>query len=183
MTAIRTRSGRQRRLGRLAGALVLALAAAFAAVLFASASASAAGAPLTGRFSFEDSFDVNPGDPASCPFTIHIDLQAQASFQLLQDAQGAFDRLLLHEHWVGTVSANGRQVTERAALSDVIDLQSGADRQSGQIHELVPFAGVAIHDSGLVQFDGAGNVTFEAGAHQGLDGDPAALARFCAALS
>jgi hypothetical protein len=34
---------------------------------------------------------------------------------------------------------------------------------------------VLIHDVGLLRFDGDGNLTFEAGPHQGFDGDPHAI--------
>ena len=44
-----------------------------------------------------------------------------------------------------------------------MDLISGASAIAGQIHDQVPFGGVVIHDSGLLRFDGNGNLTFEAG--------------------
>lgn len=34
-----------------------------------------------------------------------------------------------------------------------------------------------------LRFDGNGNLTFEAGPHQGFNGDPTAIQEFCAALS
>jgi hypothetical protein len=64
-----------------------------------------------------------------------------------------------------------------------VDLISGASAIAGQIHDQVPFGGVVIHDSRLLRFDGNGNLTFEAGPHQGFSGDPTAIHEFCAALS
>jgi hypothetical protein len=162
--------------------LVLALAAG--GVLAASpAAALAATPPLTGSFAFEDQFTVQPGDTASCSFPVAVDLQVRGRFQLFLDAQGQPVRVLLHENWTGTGTANGKYVIEHAAQNDIVDLISGANGVVGQIHDQVPFGGVVIHDSGLLRFDGNGNVTFEAGSHQGFDGDPTAIQEFCAALS
>jgi len=149
------------------------------------AAALAATPPLTGSFSFEDQFIVQPGDAASCSFPISIDLQVSGTYQVLLDAQGQPTELLLHEHWTGTGTgtANDKYVTEHAAQNDFVDLVTGANSNTGQIHDQVPFGGVVIHDSGLLTFDGNGNLTFEAGPHQGFNGDPAAIQEFCAALS
>jgi hypothetical protein len=43
--------------------------------------------------------------------------------------------------------------------------------------------GLLIHDAGLLRWDANGILTIEAGPHQGFDGDPAALAALCAALT
>jgi hypothetical protein len=162
----------------------IALVLAAAAVLAASpATALAATPPVTGSFSFEDQFTVEPGDTASCSFPVAFDLQVRGTFQILFDAQGHPVQLLLHESWTGTGTANGKYVIEHAAQNDLVDLATGANNNTGQIHDQVPFGGVVIHDSGLLSFDGSGNLTFEAGPHQGFDGDPAAIQEFCTALS
>src|SRR5215469_7141837 len=89
------------------------------AMLAASpATALAATPPLTGSFSFEDQFIVQPGDTASCSFPISIDLQVSGTYQVLLDAQGQPTELLLHEHWTGTGAANGGYVIEHAAQND-----------------------------------------------------------------
>jgi hypothetical protein len=145
--------------------------------------ALAATPPLTGSFSFEDQFTVQPGDTASCSFPVAFDLQVRGTYQLFLDAQGQPAQLLLHENWTGTGTANGKYVIEHAAQNDIIDLVSGANSNVGQIHDQAPLGGVLAHDSGLLRFDGDGNLTFEAGSHQGFDGDPTAIQEFCAALS
>src|SRR5215469_9869021 len=162
----------------------LALALIAGGVLAASPGiALAATPPLTGNFSFEDQFIVEPGDTASCAFPISFDLQVRGNYEIFLDAQGDQTKLLLHEHWTGTGTANGQYVIEHAAQTDIVDLVSGANSSVGQIHDQAPFGGVVIHDVGLLSFDGNGNLTFEAGPHQGFDGDPAAIQEFCAALS
>jgi hypothetical protein len=149
----------------------------------APATALAATPPLTGSFSYEDQFTVEPGDTASCSFPIAFDLQVSGIYQVFLDAQGQPVRLLLHEHWTGTGTANGKYVIEHAAQNDTVDLVTGANSNTGQIHDQAPFGGVVIHDSGQLRFDANGNLTFEAGPHQGFNGDPAAIQEFCAALS
>jgi hypothetical protein len=47
----------------------------------------------------------------------------------------------------------------------------------------VPFGSVVIHVVGILRFDAAGNLTFEAGQHPGFSGVPEAIARLCAALA
>ena len=162
----------------------LALALAAAGVL-AAAPATALGAttPLTGSFAYEDQFTVEPGDAASCSFPIAFDLHVSGTYQVFLDAQGQPVQLLLHEYWTGTGTANGKYVIEHAAGNDFVDLVTGANRNTGQIHDQAPFGGVVIHDSGQLRFDANGNLTFEAGPHQGFNGDPAAIREFCAALS
>lgn len=160
-------------LAAIAGGVVTALPGA----------ALAATPPLIGSFRFEDQFTVQPGDTASCSFPIAVDLQVSGQYQILLDSQGQPVRLLLHEHWTGTGTANGKYVIEHAAQNDIADLVTGANSTSGQIHDQVPFGGVVIHDSGILSFDGKGNLAFEAGPHQGFEGDPAAIQQFCAALS
>jgi hypothetical protein len=162
----------------------LALAFALGGVLAVSpAIALAATPPLTGSFTFEDQFTVQPGDIASCSFPVEVDLQVRGTYQLFLDAQGQPVRLLLHENWTGTGTANGKYVIEHAAQNDTVDLVTGANSNVGQIHDQVPLGGVVIHDTGLLRFDANGNLTFEAGPHQGFDGDPTAIQELCAALS
>jgi hypothetical protein len=162
----------------------MALALAAGGMLAASAATALAATPPTvGGFAFEDQFTVQPGDTASCSFPISFDLQVSGTYQIFLDAQGQPVRALLHEHWTGTGTANGKYVIEHAAQNDYTDLVTGANSTSGQIHDQVPFGGVVIHDSGLLSFDANGNLTFEAGPHQGFNGDPAAIQEFCAALT
>jgi hypothetical protein len=125
----------------------LALALAAGLILAAApATALAATPPLTGSFAFEDQFTVQPGDTASCSFPIAFDLQVDGTYQLFLDGQGQPVRLLLHEHWTGTGTANGKYVIEHAAQDDIVDLVTGANSNVGQIHDQIPFGGVVIHD-------------------------------------
>jgi hypothetical protein len=123
---------------------------------------------------------VQPGDPATCSFPVAFDLHVNGTFIVLFDSSGQPVQLLLDEHWTGTGTANGKQVIEHAAQTDLIDLVSGDSTNVGQIRDQALSRGVVIHDVGLLRLDPNGNVTFEAGPHQGLNGDVAGL---CAALA
>ena len=108
-----------------------------------------------------------PGDPASCSFPITFDLVGHGSFQVFRDASGEPTRALIHQTWMGIGTANGKHVIERAAQNDTFDFVSGASKNTGEIHDQIPFGGVVIHDVGQLHFDGQGNLTFLAGPHQG----------------
>jgi hypothetical protein len=158
----------------------LAVTLVGATLALSSAGALAATPPDTGSFTIDDHFVVQPGDPASCSFPITIDLHGQGTYQVFFDDQGQPTGYLLHEKWTGTLTANGRQLTEHAAQNDSGDFATNSSTTAGQIHDQLQLGGVVIHDVGLLRFDADGNVTFEAGPHQGLSGDVADL---CAALS
>jgi hypothetical protein len=162
-------------------AVVVALAAL--GLIFGAGTALAEARATTGTFSFEDQFTVQPGEgPTSCSFPYFADLQVHGSYQVLLDASGEPIRVIVHSIWSGTLSANGNYVIEHAAQTDFTDLVSGDTTNVGVILDRVPFGGVVIHDVGILRFDAAGNLTFEAGPHQGFSGDPEAIARLCAAL-
>jgi hypothetical protein len=157
----------------------LALVVAVGALLAASTAAVAdATAPQIGTFSFEETFTVQPGDIASCTFPVTIHLQGSGTFQVSVDAEGEPTRVMIHETWIGTDSANGFVLPEHGATTEIIDFATGSDTAVGGI--TVRLARGVIHDAGRVRFDAEGNIVFEAGSHPGLDGDTAA---YCAALT
>jgi len=163
--------------------LTLAVVLAALGLVFGAGTALAEPRAITGTFSFEDQFTVQPGEAASCSFPIFFDLQVHGSYQILLDAAGEPTRLIVHSIWSGTGSANGNYIIEHAAQTEITDLVSGDTTNVGAIHDQVPFGGVVIHDVGILRFDADGNLTFEAGQHQGFSGDPEAIARLCAALA
>lgn len=163
--------------------LALAGVLTVGALAFGAGNAAANARAVTGTFSDEDQFVVEPGDPSSCSFPVSFDLQVHGSFQELLDSHANPTSMIVHEIWSGTGSANDKYVIEHAAQTDLINLVTGANSNVGAIHDQLPFGGVLIHDVGILSFDGSGNLTFEAGQHQGFDGDPAAIAAFCSALT
>jgi hypothetical protein len=128
-------------------------------------------------------FVVQPGDAASCSFTISVEQVGKGSFHVLLSASGQPVSAIVHSERLGTGSANGKIVIEHAAQTDLLDLVAGTSVTVGGITDQVPHGGVLIHDVGILRFDPAGSATFKAGPHNGFDGDPVAVAALCAALS
>jgi hypothetical protein len=111
------------------------------------------------------------------------DQVGRGTFQVLSDPGGNPVRLVIHNVWQGTLSANGKTLVEHAAQTEVFDLVDGFSTSMGSIHDQAVGSGVVIHDVGILRFNPDGSLAFEAGPHQGFDGDPAAIARFCGSLS
>jgi hypothetical protein len=72
---------------------------------------------------------------------------------------------------------------EHAAQTSTSDLVDGTSTNVGSIHDQAFGQGVVIHDVGILRFNADGSLAFEAGPHQGFDGDPAAIANLCDSLS
>ena len=79
--------------------------------------------------------------------------------------------------------ANGKTDVEHAAQTDTFNLVDGTSTNIGSIHDQSFGQGVVIHDVGILRFIADGSLAFEAGQHQGFDGDPAAIASLCDSLS
>jgi hypothetical protein len=154
-------------------------------LMFAGVSGPANADPRasTGRFTFTDHFVIEPGDPASCSFPVTADQVGRGTFQVLNDASGTPVRLIVHSVWVGTLTANGKTDVEHAAQTDAFNLVDGTSTNVGSIHDQSFGQGVVIHDVGILRFNADGSLAFEAGPHQGFDGDPAAIASLCDSLS
>jgi hypothetical protein len=163
---------------RLASVVVLVIVA----LTFAASSAAAGHRAVTGRYSYEDQFVVSPGSPASCSFPVYGDMFGEFSFEVLLDAQGQPRQLINHEIWSGTLSANGNTVVEHGAQTDHF-FANGDSANVGAIHDQALAGGLLIHDVGLLRWDANGLLAIEAGPHQGFDGDTAAIAALCAALT
>jgi hypothetical protein len=104
------------------------------------------------------------------------------SFEVLLDAQHQPRQLINHEIWSGALNAHGKTVVEYAAQTDHF-FANGGYANVGAIHDQALAGGVLIHDAGLLRWDANGILTIQAGPHQGFDGDPAAIAALCAALT
>jgi len=159
-----------------------AVAAATLALVTLSAGPAMAEArkPETGRFSFTETFVVQPGEGGSCPFPISAEEQKRGTFQVFFNDSGEPIRVMVHTVWFGTGTANGKSVSEHGALTETFNLVEGTSWEAGMIANRTPHGGVVIHDVGRLAFDANGNLTMMAGPHQGFTGDTAEL---CAALS
>jgi hypothetical protein len=91
--------------------------------------------------------------------------------------------VIVQSVWTGTLTANGKTDIEHAAQTNIYDPVDGTSANVGSIHDQAYGQGVVIHDVGILRFNADGSLTFEAGPHQGFDGEPAAIASLCASLS
>ena len=81
---------------------------------------------------------------------------------------------------MGTDSANGVALRENDHWVDFFDV-AGFDRQVGlPLH--IQGGGVVIRDAGYIVFAPDGSVTLVRGSHPFIEGDPTAIAAYCAAF-
>ena len=160
---------------RLGGSAVAALGA-FLLVLLQVTAAHAA-TPVHFAFTETESFT----DTTTCSFPIALSFQSTHVGTAFFDAQGNFQHVIFETNAVGTNSANGITLRETDHLVDFVN-SAGYDKQVGlPIH--IQDGGVVIRDAGYILFNPDESVAFIHGPHPQLEGDPAAIAAYCAALS
>ena len=160
------------RLGRVA-----AVAAGAFIVALVPLTAAQAAAPIHFTETMSESFT----DTTTCSFPIALNFQVKSVGNVFFDAQGNFQRAIVETNAVGTNSANGITLRETDHYVDFFNI-AGYDKQVGlPIH--IQDGGVVIRDAGYLLFNPDGSVAVIHGPHPQLEGDPAAIAAYCAALS
>jgi hypothetical protein len=163
---------RRIRLGRSA-------AVALGAFLLVLLQVTAAHAATSVHFTFTET--VSFTDTTTCGFPIALNFQANHVGTAFFDAQGNFQRAIVQTNAVGTNSANGITLRETDHVVDFYN-STGYTKETGlPIH--VQDSGVVIRDAGYLLFNPDGTVAVIHGPHPQLEGDPAAIAAYCAALS
>jgi hypothetical protein len=157
----------------------LACSVAACAFLLALVPVPAAHAATPIHFTFTDSGSFT--DTTSCSFPITVTFTTNHVGNAFFDAQGNFQRAIIEANSVGTDSANGITLRETDKFVDFIN-SAGYDKETGTpIH--IQDGGVVIRDAGYLLFNPDGSVAVIHGPHPQLEGDPAAIAALCAALS
>ena len=162
---------------RLGGSTVAALGA-FLLVLLQVTAAHAA-TPVHFQNTETESFT----DTTTCGFPIALNFQSKHVGTAFFDAQGNFQRAIVETNAVGTNSANGITLRESDHFVDTF-YSTGYQKETGlPIHVLD--GGLVIRDAGYLLFNPPpdGSVVVMHGPHPQLEGDPAAIAAYCAALS
>jgi hypothetical protein len=161
------------RLGRAAAVA----AGAFIVALVPLTAAQAATTPIHFTETESDSFT----DTTTCSFPVTVTFTATRVGNVFFDAQGNFRRLIAETNSVGTNSANGITLRESDHTVDFFNA-AGYDKETGlPIH--IQDGGVVIRDAGYLLFNPDESVAVIHGPHPQLEGDPAAIAAYCAALS
>jgi len=162
------------RLGRVA-----AVAAGAFIVALVPLTAAQAAAPIHFTETMSESFT----DTTTCSFPIALNFQVKSVGNVFFDAQGNFQRAIVETNAVGTNSANGITLRESDHFVDTF-YSTGYQKETGlPIHVLD--GGLVIRDAGYLLFNPPpdGSVVVMHGPHPQLEGDPAAIAAYCAALS
>jgi hypothetical protein len=160
-----------RRLGVIVAVVTASL------VGLSSAGAARAAAPAQFRASFPVSFT----DSATCGFTIVTNLQVTLVGRTYFDQQGNFTGATVEQSNVGTDAANGVTLQESDHWVDFFDVL-GSDEQVGvPLH--IQGGGLVIRDAGYIVFAPDGSITVVRGPHPFFQGDPAAIAKLCAAFT
>jgi hypothetical protein len=95
--------------------------------------------------------------------------------------RGLAKRVQVEEDISGTLSANGRSVSQSSHTASIFNLVTGTETDVGIIIRVfLPDGGTLYLDRGRLVVDADGNVVFEAGPHPSLHGDFPGL---CAALT
>jgi hypothetical protein len=124
-------------------------------------------------------------DTELCGFPITFTESGTFKVTTFYDAEGNPVRTVLtnfNERYVATATANEKTLTTNYPLAIITSFEAGAVLELGlQNAYTVPGAGVVLLDAGRVIFDLAtGDVVFEAGQHQLLEGDVSAFCNFFA---
>jgi len=145
------------RLGRVA-----AVAAGAFIVALVPLTAAQAAAPIHFTETMSESFT----DTTTCSFPIALNFQVKSVGNVFFDAQGNGITLRESDHFVDTFYSTGYQ-KETGLPIHVLD------------------GGLVIRDAGYLLFNPPpdGSVVVMHGPHPQLEGDPAAIAAYCAALS
>ena len=160
---------------------IAALACCVAACAFLLAlvpvTAAHAATPIHFTFTISDSFT----DTTSCSFPVTVTFTTNHVGNAFFDAQGNFQRAIVEDNSVGTDSANGITLRETDKFVDFFSSTGYLKEVGLPIH--VQDGGVVIRDAGYLLFNPDGSVAVIHGPHPQLEGDPAAIAAYCAALS
>ena len=159
-----------------------ALGAGLAAVSIIVASVAAASpAQAAAPSQFRGSFPVSGTDTTTCGFPIVFNLQVTLVGRVYFDNQGNPVSITVENNNVGTDSGNGVTLRESDHWVDFFDAV-GFDRQVG-LPAHIQGGGVVIRDAGVIVFAPDGSITVVHGPHPFIEGDPAAIAAYCAAFS
>ena len=161
------------RLGRAAAVA----AGAFIVALVPLTAAQAATTPIHFTETTSESFT----DTTTCSFPVTLSFTIHHVGNVFFDAQGNFQRLIAETNVVGTNSANGITLRETDHFVDFFSSTDNSKETGLPIH--IQDGGVVIRDAGYLLFNPDGSVAVIHGPHPQLEGDPAAIAALCAALS
>ena len=142
--------------------LLLLLPLVAATALLAPAGPAGATPPTTETFHEASAFDIDCGT-----FVLHEEFVQDVRETTFYDAEGNPVRLLIHVHFVGTITApDGQVIRDPGYWSADVDLTDETFRQRGLIFNIaVPGHGSVAQDVGVIIFEPDGDVVIK-GPHE-----------------
>jgi hypothetical protein len=145
----------------LAASLVLALS-------LAGGAAAASGAPIRGSFdsSYNSFVDTEVCAAAPWGFDVNATEHEYGFYELWLDANGDFDRAIVHLNYDAWISANGNTIVERDTWTLFVD-ERGTYDVGLTVHIQGP-GGIVVRDAGQIVRDADGNLLWTRGPHEQL---------------
>ena len=145
----------------LVASLVLALS-------LAGGAAAASGAPIRGSFDSGYNSFVDTEVCAAAPwgFDVNATEHEYGFYELWLDANGDFDRAIVHLNYDAWISANGNTIVERDTWTLFVD-ERGTYDVGLTVHIQGP-GGIVVRDAGQIVRDADGNLLWTRGPHEQL---------------
>jgi hypothetical protein len=159
--------------------LVLLAALALALSGIAAASAGAA-TPFRGTFDSTDTFvDTEVCAAAPWGFDVHATQHEYGFYDVFFDGAGTFLKLVVHNNYDATISANGKTIVERDTWEITIYPDHTVRFTGSSVHIQGP-GGIVVRDAGQVVLNPVdGSVSYAHGPHEQLIDNVS----FCPALA
>lgn len=156
--------------------LIIVALTAFATLL--PASGVAAASPERGSFDngFNAFVDTEVCAAAPWQFDVNATEHEYGSFLVFLNADGSFDRAIVHWNYDATISANGTTIVERDRWTAFF--ASDGSREVGLTVHIQGPGGIVVRDAGQIVWDANGDPLYLRGPHEQFSG-----VSFCPALA
>ncbi|MEP6639804.1 MAG: hypothetical protein ABJC39_10685 [Chloroflexota bacterium] len=143
-----------------------------------SVSGVAAASPERGSFDggFNSFVDTEVCAAAPWQFDVNATEHEYGSFLVFFNADGSFDRAIVHLNYDATISANGNTIVERDTWTFFVN-RDGSRDVGLTVHIQGP-GGIVVRDAGQIVRDAEGNPLYLRGPHEQFSG-----VSFCPALA
>ncbi len=128
-------------------------------------------------FGFESFVDTVVCAGAPWGFDVFATEHEYGFFEVFFADDGTIIRVLVHNNYDATISANGNTIYERDTWTSTF-YPDGTSHDAGLTVHIQGPGGIVVRDAGRIVRDSAGNVVYVAGPHQQLFG-----VSFCPALA
>ena len=123
---------------------------------------------------------VDPDVCAAAPwgFAVNVVQHEFGFFDVFFNQDGSFAKVIVHNNYDATISANGKTIVERDTY-ELTFYPDGSSRYTGSSVHIQGPGGIVVRDAGQVVFNADGSVHYSHGPHQQLIDNVS----FCPALA